>query len=354
MNRFTTSALVLSLFTLAIMSGCKSNKGKEAPSGPKGRPTPKIDAYIVSPSSLVNSITVSGSLVAFEEVELKNEVSGRVVKLNLPEGKFVKESTLLVKIFDDDLQANLRKLQNNLAIQEKIVQRQTELLKVNGISQTDFDQASLTLNSLKSEIDVVKAQIRKTEVLAPFDGVIGLKKISPGAMVSAGTALATIRQQNKLKLDFSIPEKYGAMISPGLNINFKVQGDTTTYFATVLATEQGIETATRNLKVRSVVQNNSNSLIPGAYANVKLELGQNNNALLIPTNAIIPMERTKSVIIARKGKAHFVQVQTGTRTAEAIEILSGVEQGDTIITSGILFLKEGAKLDYAKIKTGEL
>lgn len=354
MNRFTTSALVISLMALAVMSGCKSNKEKEAPKGPKGRPTPKIDAYIVTPSSLVNSITVSGSLVAFEEVELKNEVSGRVVMLNLPEGKFVKESTLLVKIFDDDLQANLRKLQNNLAIQEQIVKRQSELLKVNGISQTDFDQTSLTLNSLKSDIDVVKAQIRKTEVLAPFDGVIGLKKISPGAMVSAGTALATIRQQNKLKLDFNIPEKYGAMISPGLNIHFTVQGDTTLFVASVLATEQGIETATRNLKVRSVVQNNTQALIPGAYANVKLELGQNNNALLIPTNAIIPMERTKSIIVARKGKAHFVQVQTGTRTADAIEILSGVERGDTVITSGILFLKEGAKLDYASIKNGEL
>lgn len=342
--------------SVLLFAGCSPEKGKTVNSKgtPRSRVIPKVDAYVVGASTLVNEITVSGSLLPFEEVELKNEVAGRVVKLNLPEGKFVKAGTLLVKIFDDDLQANIRKLRAQLGIQEQILKRQSELLKVNGISQTDYDQASLTVNSIKAEIEVVKAQIRKTEVLAPFDGVIGLKNISPGAVVSTSTLLATIRQHNKLKLDFSVPEKYSGMITSGLNVKFNIQGDTTIYNASVMATEQGIETSTRNLRVRAIVEKPSKTLIAGAYANVKLFLGENTNALLIPTNSIIPQERSKSIIVAKGGKAHFVEVQTGIRSPGTIEIVSGIQAGDTVIISGVLFLKEGMKLDYASIKTDAL
>jgi membrane fusion protein, multidrug efflux system len=356
MGKSIQNIVTVVIMTVFIFAGCSSEKGKTGNS--KGtsriRVIPKVDAYVVAPSTLVNEISVSGSLLPFEEVELKNEVAGRVVKLNLPEGKFVKAGTLLVKIFDDDLQANLRKLQAQQGIQEQILQRQSELLKVNGISQTEYDQASLTISSIKAEIEVVKAQIRKTEVLAPFDGMIGLKNISPGAVVSTSTLLATIRQENKLKLDFSIPEKYSGMIMPGLNVKFNIQGDTTIYNASVMATEQGIETSTRNLRVRAVVEKPSKTLIAGAYANVQLVLGVNKNALLIPTNSIIPQERSKSVIISKGGKAHFVEVQTGIRSTGTIEIISGIQPGDTVITSGVLFLKEGMKLDYAGIKTNAL
>lgn len=351
MNKFKIVALGFILPLSLAFTGCQSKKES---AGPKSRPVPKVDAFIVTPSSLMNEIAVSGSLLPFEEVQLKNEVAGRVVKLNLPEGKFVKAGTLLVKIFDDDLQANLRKLQSQLAIQEKILQRQSELLKVNGISQNDYDQASLTVSSINAEIEVLKAQIRKTEVLAPFDGVIGLRNVSPGAVVSASSMLATIRQDNKLKLDFSVPEKYSSMIVAGLNIKFTVQGDTTIYNASVIASEQGIEAATRNLRVRAVVENRSKTLIPGAYTNVELTLGENTNALVIPTNAIIPLERSKSVIVSKDGKAHFVEVQTGIRSSGTIEITSGIEAGDTVITSGVLFLKEGSKLEYASFKTSAL
>ncbi|MBP7508110.1 MAG: efflux RND transporter periplasmic adaptor subunit [Prolixibacteraceae bacterium] len=348
--------LLLLLSTVIVFYSCGSKKeeGKKANQGQRNRVVPKVDAYVVSPSMLVNQISVSGSLVSFEEVELRNEVPGRVVGLNLPEGKFVKKGTLLVKIFDDDLQANLSKLKSQLAIQEKILERQSELLKINGISQNDYDQLTLQVNSLKSDIEVVKAQIRKTEVLAPFDGVIGLRNISPGAFIPSSTLLATIRMEDKLKLDFSVPEKYSGMINTGMSVKFSLQGGASKYDASVMATEKGIESSTRNLKVRAVVDNPSKDLIPGAYTNVELLLGENSNALLIPTHAIIPQERSKSVILAKNGKAHFVEVETGIRTTESIEVLSGVQPGDTVIISGVLFLKEGVTLSYSNIKTGSL
>jgi|ERR1035437_1376685 membrane fusion protein (multidrug efflux system) len=338
-------ALVAFFLKLAFTKSDEKDKR-----GDKEKVQKKVDAIIVKPTLLINEISVSGSLLAFEEVELKNEVAGRVVKINLPEGKFVKKGTLLVKLFDDDLQSSLHKLTTQLAIQQKIYNRQSELLKVNGISQNDYDQTGLLVNSLKADIEVEKTLIRKTEVLAPFDGVIGLRNISIGAIVTPATLLSTIRTANKIKLDFSVPEKYSSVISTGMKVKFNMSNTDKVYNATVIATEQGIDVGTRNLKVRALVNSSARELVSGAFANVTLRLSENHNALMIPTQTIIPEEESKSVIVARNGKAHFITVQTGIRKASDIEITNGLQPGDTIITSGLLFLKEGGKLQYATIR----
>lgn len=341
-------AVVLLLLTaFFIKVGFLSSGDKRQDSREKAQK--KVDAFIVTPSSLISEITVTGALAAYDEVELKNETAGRVVKLNLPEGKFVRKGTLLVKLYDDDLQATLKKLDSQLAIQKRIYQRQSELIKVSGISQTDYDQTILELNTIKAEIAEQKALIRKTEVQAPFDGTIGLRNISIGAVVSSSTLLATIRTSNKIKLDFNVPEKYGSKITTGMKVDFTMSDDDRLYSATVIATEQGIDSATRNLKVRALISTFSKELIPGAFANVQLKFGENTHALMIPTQAIIPQEGDKMVIVARKGEAHFVKIKTGIRKSSKIEVTEGVEAGDTIITSGLLFLKEKSKLSYSTI-----
>ncbi|HJV78102.1 MAG TPA: efflux RND transporter periplasmic adaptor subunit, partial [Paludibacter sp.] len=317
---------------------------------PKEKKQKKVEAYVVKPSLLITEISVSGSLMAYETVDLKNEVAGRVVMINLPEGKFVRQGTLLVKLFDDDLQATLKKLQSQLAIQQQVYNRQSELLKVNGITQNDYDQTGLQLNSLKADIEVEKTMIRKTEVRAPFDGVIGLRSISVGAIITPSTLLATIRTENKIKIDFSVPEKYSSVIKTGMKVKFSMNNNQKMYDATVIATEEGIDAATRNLKVRAIVNSQSKDLISGAFANVILRLNENKNALLIPTQSIIPQEDNKTVIVARGGKAHFVNIKTGIRQASNIEILDGLQAGDSIVTSGLQFIKEGNKLIFSSVK----
>src|SRR5665647_1235112 len=246
-------------FFLKLAFTKSSDKDKKG--NAKEKTQKKVDAYIVSPSLLINEISVTGSLLAYEEVELKNEVAGRVVFINLPEGKFVKKGTLLVKLFDDDLQSTLHKLESQLAIQQQIYKRQTELMKVNGISQNDYEQTGLLLNSIQADIEVEKTLIRKTEVKAPFDGVIGLRNISMGAIVTPSTLLSTIRSENKIKLDFSVPEKYGSAIKTGMKVKFSLSNDEKPFDATVFATERGIDANTRNLKVRALVNSQSEKLI---------------------------------------------------------------------------------------------
>ncbi|MDR3706185.1 MAG: efflux RND transporter periplasmic adaptor subunit [Paludibacteraceae bacterium] len=338
--------ILLTIFFLKI-GFSKSNDNDPKKDKKKGQK--KVEAFIVTPTLLVDEISVSGSLQAFDEVELKNEVAGRVVKINLPEGKFVKRGTLLVKLFDDDLQSNLKKMQAQLALQQNIYNRQTELFKVNGISKNDYEQTQLQVSSLKADIEVQKTLIRKTEVQAPFDGTIGLRSISVGAIVTPSTLLATIRTDNKLKLDFFVPEKYGAEIKPGLKIKFTIANGDKQYDATVMATEKGIDNSTHNLKIRAIVNSSSKELIAGAFATIQLKLGENKNALMIPTQAIIPQEEDKKVIVAHQGKVHFVSVKTGIRKFSKIEITEGLQAGDTVVTSGLLFLKEKGKLKYSTI-----
>ena len=337
--------LVLILVPITLLLLHKKPEEKRRGRGDGQR---KVEAIVVRPSKLLNEISVTGSLLPFDEVELKNEVAGRIVLLNLPEGKAVSKGTVLVKLFDDDLQAGLKKLNAQLALQEQIYKRQSELIKVNGISQNEYEQSLLQVNNLQAEIEAQKAQLRKTVILAPFDGVIGLRNVSMGAVVNTSTTLATVRS-NRLKLDFFVPEKYGDAIKAGMNVEFSLYSGKNDYRATVLATERGIDDATRNLKVRAIISQTGEGLIPGAFANVKLRLGENSKALMIPTEAIIPMEREKQVILAQNGKAHFVTVKTGIRKESLVEITEGLEAGDTLVTSGLLFLKEGALIQYSNV-----
>jgi membrane fusion protein (multidrug efflux system) len=339
--------LGVSLLACAFFS-CQS-KGPVKPAANKFATTPVVEGFVVKPSVVEQIISVSGTLKPFEETVLMPEVTGRVTAINLPEGRYVKQGTLLVKLFDDDLQASLKKAQTQLEIAQQTQKRQSELIKINGISQSDYDQAVLQVNSINADIEILKVQIRKTEVRAPFDGVIGLRSVSVGAEVTPGTSLATIRTISRLKLDFSVPEKYGSMVKAGMKVIFTVQGEDAKHDATVMATEEGIDVTTRNLKARAVVKNKDAALKPGAFANVDLELGKDTAALMVPTQAVIPMERSKQLIVAKNGKATFVTVKTGVRQASSVEVVEGIVAGDTVVTTGLLLLKPGADLKFSRV-----
>jgi membrane fusion protein (multidrug efflux system) len=310
----------------------------------------RVEGVIVNPTVLDQTIAISGTLKPFEETVLMPEVAGRVIEINLSEGGFAKKGTLLVKLFDGDLQAQLKKSKAQLQLEEQTEKRQSELMKVSGISQLDLDQTILQINSIKADIEVLNVQINKTEVRAPFDGTIGLRNISVGAQITTATALATIRDVRHLKLDFSVPEKYSSTIKPGFKVKFTVQGNDNKYDATVMATEQGIESDTRNLNGRAIVESNNTTLIPGEFANVELRLSENKDALMVPTEAVIPQARTKQVIVAKSGKASFVTIITGIRNSSSVQVLSGISPGDTVVTTGILFLKPNVVLKFSKVK----
>lgn len=340
---------------LSILLLFSCGKNEQQP-GAGGAPAPgkaaltvnAVEGFVVKTSALTEKVTASGNLVPAEETELHPEASGRVISLNLPEGKAVRKGDLLLKIFDEDLRTQLRKLETQLKQAEITEQRLSELLKVKGVSQQEYDLAVLQTQTIRADIELLRVNLAKTELRAPYDGVLGLRRISPGAYVTPATAITTLRSASALKLDFAVPEKYSQQLRIGQSLDFTVEGSATPHRATVQATEQRINEGSRDLQVRAVVAD-SRGLLPGAFAEVSLALGNKPQALMVPNQAIIPQARDKKVILVKGGKAKFVTVKTGVRQAGMIELTDGVQPGDTICTTGMLFLRPDAQVNFSKI-----
>jgi len=340
--------LLLSLTTFMFCRGRKDNPS--SPSASAVPPALSVEAMVASTQSLSANIEVPGTILAFETTEIHPEVSGRLVSLNVREGGNVTQGVLLAKLYDGDLQAQMRKLDVQLKIAEQTEKRQTELLKIQGISQQEYDLSLLQVHNLKADKDIIMESIRKTEIRAPFSGKLGLKNVSPGAYVTPSTIITSISQVNKLKVQFNVPERYGSQLINGLSISFTVDGSPTSYTANVIATEVQIDENTRSLAVRATVNRPDKLLIPGTFAKVRIVLGENDKALLVPNNAILPQGRKKQIYLYKGGKAMATDVTTGVRDSTNIEVISGLNLGDTVITSGILFLRPGISVEIAKIR----
>lgn len=337
--------------SVLILSSCNSEKTETTSARGRQQGPMPVDAFIVTPTTVSESVEVPGSLLPFEETAIRAEVGGRVVDLNIREGSVVEKGTLLVKLFDKDLQAQLKKLQVQLQINEKTEERNRELLKISAISQQDYDLSQLNVENLKADIEATRIDISKTEIRAPYRGTVGLRNISLGSYISPADIVTTIRQVDQLKLDFSVPEKYAREIRKGYVVRFKVDGGEKTHLATVIATENSVDQATRTLRIKAVVTEKDAELVPGIFAKINLQLGKDTSALVVPTQAVIPNIRNKQVIILRKDSAMFTVVETGIRDSAYVQILQGVKAGDTVITSGLMAIRPNGKIKVTKVKS---
>ncbi len=352
MSKFTWFIVALVVLVGGIIVYNKVIHPKQGAAAPSAGGPPKaisVDAFVVQPRDLENNILASGTLLANEEVELHPEVSGKIVELNLNEGSPVTKGTLLVKLFDGDLQAQLKKLSTQKETAEKTEQRVKQLLAINGVGQAEYDAAYTTLAGIKADIEYTQAQISKTEIRAPFNGVVGLRNVSLGAFVSPTTTIATLQQVDQLKIDFTLPEKYSSAIGKGDALKFTVDGFSQNFTAKVYAIEPRIDEASRTIRVRGIMQNPGIKLFPGAFANIDLGLKNIKGALMIPTQAVIPSARKKNVIIVRNGRAEFANVETGIRNETYIQITSGVQPGDTVVTTALMYVKPGSEIKVAKV-----
>jgi membrane fusion protein (multidrug efflux system) len=264
-----------------------------------------------------------------------------VVAINFTEGAHVKEGALLVKLNDADLRATRQRALQRKELATLREQRLAKLVKEGVTRQEEYDAAWNELQVQFAEIELAEAQIAKTEIRAPFSGVVGLRYVSEGAFVNAATRVATLQRLDRLKIDFSIPEKYAGRIKPGMPITFTVAGGEQKFNGQIYAFDPRIDAGTRSVLLRALCPNPDGRLLPGAFANVELALTQTNDAILIPSEAVIPGITDKNVFVINDGKATRRIVETGTRTASQVQILSGLKVGDVLITSGLQQMRDG-------------
>ncbi len=300
-----------------------------------------VNARIVKPQLLTDDIQISGFLLPDEEVDLSFETSGKIIEINFEEGSPVQKGQLLAKVNDRQLQAQLQRLTAQLKLAEDRVFRQNALLERDAVSKEAYEQVKTELATLNADIEIVKANIALTEMRAPFDGVIGLRQVSVGTYASPSTVVAKLTKISPLKIDFSIPERYASEVKKGANLDFRMEGKLETFKAKVYATESKIDRATLSLSIRALYPNTNGALLPGRYANILLKKKEIENALSIPTESIVPEMGKDKVFLYKSGKAQPAEIITGLRTEDRVQVVKGLQAGDTVIVSGMMQLRTG-------------
>jgi len=319
-----------------------SNKNKSGDSKGKDSKNKEIavSGIVIKTQTFDDNLSLSGSIEANEQVEIRSEISGIVEGIYFKEGSYVSKGQLLFKVNDVELRAQLAQAKTKQGLASENERRAKLLLVKEAISQEEYDVARADFKLAQAQVQLIEAQIAKTSVRAPFSGKIGLRSISPGTYITSSILVAKLVNIKQLKITFSIPEKYATQIKTSSNLSFTVAGSSEKYFAKVYAVEPEIEIATRTLKIRALAENKEGKLLPGTFAKVELPLDIINDAIVIPTEAIVPVQNGKKVFISDKGIVSEVMIETATRTDASILVLSGLKPGDTLITSGVMSLKK--------------
>jgi membrane fusion protein (multidrug efflux system) len=345
-NRF--SPLICIIFFVITIASCKSG-----PSVPKqkGNLPVVVDVMVASLEKVDNTIEASGTVIANENVELHPDGSGILTYLNIPEGKYVIKGTILASINSADLAAQYQKSKVQLDLAQKTEERLKKLLSANGINQSDYDVALNQVNSIKADMAYTQTLIDKTIIRAPFNGTLGLRQVSPGAYVTPTTVIATLQQLGRVKIDFTLPEQYGNLVKTGGIVDVEVDAATEVrQRATIIAIEPQANEQTRNLIVRAVLAGNAAN--PGAFVKVYVgATGSGKLAVMVPTNTIIPNDLNNQLIVIKNGKSNFVNINTGIRLANNVEITKGVNAGDTVVVTGVLFVRPNSAVKIRSVKT---
>lgn len=353
--RFSTSASLTSAFAaLALLAACNSKPNEKEKGGgkdaKKNNGPALVDVLVARPSSVSDSIEANGTVVANDYVELHPEVSGRLIALNVQEGRRVSKGTVIARINDADLRAQLSKTNALLQVAHLSVNRLQQLLKVQGVNQADYDLAVSQVKSNEADAAYTQALLAKTIIRAPFTGVLGLRQVSPGAYVTPTTIIATLQADTKLKVDFTLPENYGALAQPGSKVQVSFAGNPPRrYQATVQAQESQVNQTTRNLTVRALLPPGV-QVSPGTFARVQVSTGAAKRSVILPTNAIMPGDKSDQVVVVKHGKAVMTDVKTGDRQNDKIAVISGLAAGDSVVTNGVLFTQPGKPVKVRSAK----
>jgi membrane fusion protein, multidrug efflux system len=311
------------------------------------KPTAALPVKAV-PAKLARAVVETGavgSLRADEAIVIRPEIAGRIERIAFDEGQSVKRGALLVTLDAAETRALVTSSRAQAALDKQRLERAEDMRRKGFISQQALDelQSAYTRSRAKQRED--EAKLAKSEIRAPFPGVAGLRQVSEGAYVAAGTDIARLEKIDQLKLDFRVPETYLAQLKSGLAVSVAVDAFPQAGFAgKIYAIEPAVDEQTRTVLARARVANAELKLRPGMFARVQLTLGVRENAVWIPEESIVPRGQDSYVFRVVDGKVELVQVQTGTRKVGEVEIMKGVAAGDVVVTEGTQRLAPGMQV----------
>ena len=359
-----TRIILISAIALLIVGMAFVPQLKKAFSADESKPSPNtptaafsrnqqalnVNAQVLQYETLSDIVRTIGILLPDEEVDLSFEISGKITNIYFKEGTAVQKGQLLAKVNDKPLLAELKKIESQLPLAQERVKRQETLLKKDAVSQEAYESVATELEKLKADIELVQARIEQTELRAPFDGIIGLRQVSEGAYVSPSVIVSNLTKISPLKVEFSINEKQANDIKPGTKVQFTLGGDLNKYQAEVYAVEPNLERQTLTMKVRAYYANADKKLKPGHSVRVEPNMQEIKNTIAVPAIAIIAEMGNDIVFVYRNGKAHRTEIKKGLRTASAVQITDGLQRNDTLITSGVMQLRDGMPVTITNLQ----
>ena len=325
----------------AMAAGGKGGKRKSGPVA--------VNILIVKDTAVNNIIDVTGSIDANEKVSLVSQTAGNITGIYFNEGGRVQKGQLLVKVYNQDLEASLQQVKYQETLAKQNEYRNKILLQKEAISQQEYDTSLTSLNSLKAQADVIKAQISRTEIRAPFSGTVGLRNVSPGSYLSPQSPIAQLVNIDPAKVTFSVPERYLSIIGPGSKIRFNTESSRENFTATVYAIEPSIDVNSRTITVRAKAPNPKGLLTAGSFAKINLTLDQIPKTILLPTEAVIPDLKSSIVYIYQNGVAATKAVKTDMRTDTKIQVIDGLKPGDSVVVSGLIQMRPKVPLKIVKV-----
>ncbi|UZR92580.1 efflux RND transporter periplasmic adaptor subunit [Chondrinema litorale] len=337
--------IIVATLVIAKMDFSQAEDGQSVTTSGKENKGIFVRAMEISKETIEERLVSKGSIIPNEEVMITSESSGKVTSISFNEGDIVKKGQLLVTLDDRELVSELEKYKHERDFLEKKSEREKKLNERGGISDEQYEETIRDLQTTISEIDLINTQIDKKKIRAPFSGKIGLRYISEGSYITPSDVIAGLVDASTIKIDFTLPEKYMAKIKTGTDIHFSVDGTDEDFSGKIYAIEPKIDVSTRTISLRAKAQNTNGRILPGAFANITIILNRIENTLCVPTEAIIPEMNTKRVFLSRNGKAESVEVETGLRLPEKIQIVNGLNEGDSVVISGILQIRNGSSLN---------
>jgi membrane fusion protein (multidrug efflux system) len=306
-----------------------------------------VRVHVVTPEPLAETLISPGTLVANERIEVVSENAGLVQKIHFDEGARVEAGALLVKIDDRELITERNRVSARLELAQRQARRQRELHHQGLISDDELEVADTAEDALEAELAQIEVRLAKTEIRAPFAGILGLRRVSEGAFLSPQTRIVTLVQSDPMKLEFAVPERYATRYRPGDSVTFRVEGIEGERRASIYAIEPSVDPATRTVPMRATTPNADGRLLPGTFADVSVAVREVAAALTVPSIAVVPELGGKKLWVLENGAAQPRQVETGIRTGDRVEIVRGLHAGESVITSGIQILRPGLPVTVA-------
>jgi membrane fusion protein (multidrug efflux system) len=334
------------LLGFLLLAGCGKHDERAARSAAS---TYMVEVVTVTQQPFQETLFATGTLLANESVELPAQRAGVVKEVRFEEGQPVKAGDILVVMDDSELQALLKRAEAQLELASVAEKRNRQLLEAGTlITEAQYDESRANLDVARSEVELIRAQVEKTRIVAPFDGIAGLRRVSVGAYLTPGMPVASLHDVSSLKLDFTLPERYLPFLRNAKQATFQTSGHNGALPATIYAIEPAVDVATRSLQVRALATNEEQRLLPGSFAEVRVTLDEIPDAILIPPIALIPGLKEQKVFVYRAGKVEEREVRIGLRAAHALQIVDGLQPGEELIVTGILQLRPGMSVQTRK------